>query len=62
MASKAIQNAADIRAQIEALQAQLAEAEINARAEALAQLKELQRTYRFNARELGFLFKPRKRG
>jgi nitrate/nitrite-specific signal transduction histidine kinase len=54
--------AASIRAQIEALQAQLAEAETKERAEALAQMKEFQRTYHFNARELGLTFRAKKRG
>jgi len=54
--------AAAIRAQIEELQAKLVEQETKERNEALAQMKEWQRVYRFNGRELGLTFKPKKRG
>lgn len=51
-------NAADIEAQIEALQLQLNEARAAERADALETLKELQRRHRFTKRELGSAFAP----
>jgi len=56
------QDAAVIREQIAALQAQLAEAETAERNADLETMKSLQRKHRFSQRELGNLFKPRKRG
>jgi len=53
--------AAAIRAQIAELQAKLAEQEAKEREDALAQMKEWQRVYRFNGRELGLSFRPKKR-
>lgn len=58
---KASETAA-IRAQIEELQAKLAEADAKERSEALAQMKEWQRQYQFNGRDLGPSFRPKKRG
>lgn len=55
------QNAADIEAQIEALQAQLAEARAAERADALETVKELQKRHRFTKRELGSPFNPLRR-
>jgi hypothetical protein len=53
---------ASIRAQIQELQAKLAEADAQERAEALVQMKEWQRQYSFNGRELGPAFRTKKRG
>lgn len=53
--------AAAIRAQIEELQAKLAEADAKERMDALTQMKEWQRQYRFNMRELGPSFRAKKR-
>lgn len=61
MPTKAQNAAAELRAQIEELQAKLAQTEQQERADDLAALKDLQRKHRFTMRELGNLFKPRKR-
>lgn len=61
MAAMKPQDAAVIREQIAALQAQLAEAETAERNAALDTMKALQRKHRFTQRELGNLFKARKR-
>lgn len=43
------------------VQAKLAQAEQQEKADDLAVMKDLQRKHRFTARELGNLFRPRKR-
>ena len=54
--------AAEIRAQIEELQAKLVDVDAKERMDALLQMKEWQRQYQFNGRELGPSFRPKKRG
>lgn len=63
MATKAQNEAAALRAQIEELQAKLQATETQERADDLETMKNLQRKNRFTMRELGHYFKPqRKRG
>jgi multidrug resistance efflux pump len=63
MATKAQNEAAALRAQIEELQAKLQITEQQERADDLEVVKSLQRKNMFTSRELGHYFKPqRKRG